>query len=243
MQYMAMGATKLGVPTNQLTQALRMTWLLEDRKRLDGFRVGDPRVLAEVYKHYSPQISRTIALGFNVRTEDGMTRFQGLGSAFDLADVVQETFVRAFRQKARDSYDGLRPFRAYLMAIARNLVLDLLRRGGKETALFLPLANDSGKERDVVATTESPEEAAFRNELRKVYESFLSIQSAEDRAVFVERFVEGRSRQKVSKRTGLSIMQIRTREDRIRLQLMTRLAACDLGPSRWALLLLLLAIG
>lgn len=216
-----------------------MSWLAEDRGRLDAFRSGDRQTLAEVYRHYSPQLSRKLAVGFNVQMVQGQFRFVGLSSAYELADIVQETFIRAFSPKARSAYDGLRPFSAYLMTISRNLVIDLLRRGGKESKLFVPLEKEGLHDAHAVYRGESPEEAAVKSQLQKVYLGFFATLTEQEQAVFQGRFVQEISRPELSRQLGLTIMQIRIREDKMRERLLTQLLARDGDRSSWAVLLLL----
>jgi len=59
---------------------------------------------------------------------------QLLGSTERAEDAAQESFVRAFRAQA--SRDPAQPFIAWIMRIARNHCLDLLRRRSRERALF-----------------------------------------------------------------------------------------------------------
>src|SRR3954447_20532861 len=99
-------------------------WLIEDRERLKRFRAGEATVLAEVYALYSPGIALALSNEMTVTVNGAHYRFRGTVSAFDVDDLLQETFVRAFGEQARLSYDGLRPFRAYLLTIARNLLVD-----------------------------------------------------------------------------------------------------------------------
>ena len=49
-----------------------------------------------------------------------------LGGEADAAEVAQETFLRAYQNLHR--YDESRPFDIWVLAIARNLCLDALRR-------------------------------------------------------------------------------------------------------------------
>jgi RNA polymerase sigma-70 factor (ECF subfamily) len=72
---------------------------------------------------------------------------QLLGSADRAEDAAQEAFARAYRAYA--SYDPAQPFVAWVMSIARNYCLDLLRRGSKERALF-------GSEAEEAAAAEAP---------------------------------------------------------------------------------------
>jgi len=61
----------------------------------------------------------------------GGVAFSVTGDYHGAADVVQEVFVRALSEKARTSYDGLRPYRPYLLRIAKNLMIDRARRIGR----------------------------------------------------------------------------------------------------------------
>ena len=59
---------------------------------------------------------------------------QLLGSAERAEDAAQEAFTKAYRAYA--SYDAAQSFGAWIMSIARNHCLDMLRRRSKERALF-----------------------------------------------------------------------------------------------------------
>jgi RNA polymerase sigma-70 factor (ECF subfamily) len=72
---------------------------------------------------------------------------QLLGSADRAEDAAQEAFARAYRSFA--SYDAAQPFAGWIMRIARNYCLDLLRRRSKEIALF-------GNEAEEAAAAEAP---------------------------------------------------------------------------------------
>ena len=72
---------------------------------------------------------------------------QLLGSTERAEDAAQESFVRAYRALA--SHDPAQPFIAWIMRIARNHCLDLLRRRSREAALF-------GSEEVETAAAESP---------------------------------------------------------------------------------------
>jgi RNA polymerase sigma-70 factor, ECF subfamily len=59
---------------------------------------------------------------------------QLLGSTERAEDAAQEAFVRAYRSFAK--YDRSQAFGGWIMSIARNHCLDLVRRRGTEAALF-----------------------------------------------------------------------------------------------------------
>ncbi len=78
---------------------------------------------------------------------------QLLGSADRAEDAAQEAFARAYRAYA--GYDPRQPFIGWVMGIARNYCLDLLRRRSKEAALF-------GKEVEEAADAESAERTGLQ---------------------------------------------------------------------------------
>jgi len=59
---------------------------------------------------------------------------QLLGSAERADDAAQEAFMRAY--KAFDSYDSAQPFGGWIMTIARNYCLDVLRRRRTDPVVF-----------------------------------------------------------------------------------------------------------
>src|SRR5687768_14635961 len=59
---------------------------------------------------------------------------QLLGSAERAEDAAQEAFLRAYR--SFETYDASNSFAAWIMSIARNHCLDLLRRRSTERTLF-----------------------------------------------------------------------------------------------------------
>lgn len=74
---------------------------------------------------------------------------QLLGSTERAEDAAQEAFMRAYHAFA--SYDPAQPFAGWIMRIARNHCLDLLRRRTTERALF-------GDEAEEAAAAEAPGE-------------------------------------------------------------------------------------
>jgi RNA polymerase sigma-70 factor (ECF subfamily) len=73
---------------------------------------------------------------------------QLLGTAERADDAAQESFTRAYRAFA--SYDPGQPFAGWIMSIARNHCLDVLRRRSHETVSF-------GNEAEETAAAQEPE--------------------------------------------------------------------------------------
>ena len=98
--------------------------LVERRDLLARFKTGERRALEEVYRHYVADVANFLRRGFSFTSRERTFRFSGYLQPFDLDNAVQETFVRAFKDSARLGYDGLHSYKNYLLAIARNLVVD-----------------------------------------------------------------------------------------------------------------------
>ena len=85
---------------------------MPDEKTLRRFVTGDDLAVREVYREFSGAVF-TIALS-------------ALGRRSLAEEVVQETFVKAWRASAR--FDPTRSFGPWLYAIARRVAVDVYRR-------------------------------------------------------------------------------------------------------------------
>jgi RNA polymerase sigma-70 factor (ECF subfamily) len=203
--------------------------LCSDRILLEGFRKGEREALARVYREYSPGIAAFLSRGFTFSSRGRTLQFNGYHQPFDLENAVQETFVRAFSEQARMAYDGLNPYRSYLTAIARNIVLSEFRR--REVAMSqLAKVVDEGGSRPAFedlpevtpVTAGAPEptgEAEFlRQELIHLYEKFLDELDPppEHKRFFKARFEERLTQVEAGRKVGLSHMQARTLEKKLR---------------------------
>jgi len=197
-------------------------WLNEDPARLAGFRRGDAEMLSAVYTHYAPRLARAIAGGFTT----GAHRVT-VESPFELDDLVQETFIRAFAPRARAAFDGGRPFFPYLAAIARNLTIDRGRRTTRSPEQLHPTSQVAESSAGAGA---SPEADVMGLQLRQLYRTFVDELDSEARRLWHLRVEESRSRREVEEATGLSAMQVRTRETQLRRELVRRLDAAGYGP-------------
>ena len=88
-----------------------------DRALVERCQAGDRRAFDEFYTHYHRRLHRFC--------------IQRLGDSHDSEDVVQETFVRAWR--ALPTFAGERRFYPWLTVIAANLCVDTLRRRSRQT--------------------------------------------------------------------------------------------------------------
>lgn len=203
----------------------RHTMLETDRKLLDGFRRGDRSALERVYKAYADELIAFFRRGFGFQSGGQYLRFRGSTSTFQVEDWVHEVFVKAFSESGRSQYDGLRPYGPYLKMIARNLVLDELRRKEHRLRAQVEEVPEPGKTTDFeVSTPESPEEAARRQQLLRHVEEFVESLPQRERAVYTSRFREGLEQKDVAQKIGISVSKVKTSEKRIREQFHSYLA-------------------
>jgi RNA polymerase sigma factor (sigma-70 family) len=200
-----------------------LSLLVERRDLLDAFRRGEQSALADVYRHYAPELAAFLRRGFTFSARNSQFRFRGYESPFDLDNSLQETFSRAFKHSARLNYDGLHPYKPYLFTIARNFVLEEFRH--REVAMSQYVyscdlessgATASGDANVHDSNSLCGEQEYLRDELRRLYEAFMERLNDRDRCFFRYRFEEQRTQIDAGSRVGMSHMQARTLEKKLR---------------------------
>jgi RNA polymerase sigma factor (sigma-70 family) len=189
--------------------------LARERFDVQGFRVGRPDVLEHVYRTHVDHVKRIVGRGFWLR---GNCRLQGVAPP-EVPDLVQEVFVRAFRDSARQSYDCRREYAPFLAAIARNLVTDWVRRRRTEFALPDDLAEPRA---------EDPQLRARNEALLQVVERYVTSLPVGLRCVFEQRYVLGRSQTAAASALSLTRQRLRTKESKLRAGLSRALRRADL---------------
>lgn len=119
--------------------------------------------------------------------------FRMTGNEFDAEDVVQETFLRAYRQL--DRYESKASFGTWLYRIAANYALDLIRsRKRHEARRAQPLDRDAPAPMDSVASPEpEPDRLLYGAQVRGKVEVALAGLSDQERTAFLLRHFEGKS--------------------------------------------------
>ncbi|MBA3885539.1 MAG: sigma-70 family RNA polymerase sigma factor [Acidobacteria bacterium] len=125
------------------------------------------------------------------------------GSAQDADDVVQETFLKAYRQLGR--FESRANFGTWLHRIAVNCSIDLIRsrrhrETGHETA-DLELLGADVDVRDMTGV--SPERLMLSTEVQERVNAAMAVLSGMERAAFSLRHFEGRSIDEISALLGL----------------------------------------
>lgn len=195
-----------------------MSLLLADRSLLARFRLGDRRALERVYRHYVTAVTKFLRMGFTYNnSEGGAAVVPGYAARFDLENALQEVFLRAFQPGARDSYDGLRPYKSFLLGIARNVALDDMRKRlrRRESMEAVPEAS---------AQPEPPSFAEQRIDEKTgaaLVTRFLHEECADkDRTLFALRFTAELSQKATAHSARLTRIQVRRWETKFRARLL-----------------------
>lgn len=118
--------------------------------------------------------------------------FRMTGNEQDAEDVVQETFLRAYRQL--DKYEARSSFSTWLFRIASNYSLDLIRMRKRHEDRR---ERGSSEEHDILQVipvdTPGPDRIAYSSQVQERVKAALNELSAQERTAFVLRHFEGLS--------------------------------------------------
>lgn len=198
-----------------------MSWLVEQRQILQGYREGRQEAWEAIYQHYEADLRRFVTIGFSFSSQGRRFRFQGFSNPLDVDDVVQEVFVRAFSEAARLNYDGLHSFRNYLLAIARNVILKEFKRPMRTVTVTVAELDAIPGEAEVTLGQDaaSPEQRLIDHELLELAQEFGQSLSHFDQRFFQLRFRQQLSQEETARRMRLTRAKIRTCERRVRRKL------------------------
>jgi RNA polymerase sigma-70 factor (ECF subfamily) len=196
--------------------------LENDRALLDAFRRGERPALTRVFDLYVEDIGRTLRAGVVVEVEGQRHRVGAHLPEGEIEVLIQETFTRAFQPRARESYDGLRPYGAWLATIARNLLVDRARQERKH-AREVPVEDvgtlsDEGSAIDPSWRIEEEQLGAI---VRRVTGELDEL----DREIFRLRVQEGASFRAAAEALKTTEIVIRRRDTRLRARLLEALRA------------------
>jgi RNA polymerase sigma-70 factor (ECF subfamily) len=123
------------------------------------------------------------------------------GNEQDAEDVVQETFLRAYKQLSR--FESRAGFGTWLHRIAANCSLDLLRKRKRQDKKVETVELES--EDPFLALSSqapAPDDQVFHLEVRQKVEAVMEQFTAMERAAFVLRHFEGKSIEEIGSALG-----------------------------------------
>lgn len=119
------------------------------------------------------------------------------GHRQDAEDVVQETFIRAHRNRKR--FDASSDVGSWLHRIATNAAIDLLRKRRRQRA---EVQDSLDSHVELSIADPDPERRARGREVERMVRQALGLLSEKEQAAFVLRHLEGLSIEEIGRMTG-----------------------------------------
>lgn len=159
-----------------------------DRAAIQAVTAGDPHAFRVLVDRHSRYVHRVA--------------FRLTGNASDAEDVVQEAFLKAFKQLGR--FESRADFRTWIHKITVNCAIDFIRaRRHRETA-HDPADLDVGLPAGAAtAQGAAPDRQYLSTEIGERVSAGLGGLTALERAAFMLRHVEGRSIDEIGSALGL----------------------------------------
>ena len=193
-----------------------MTLFLDSRPLLDAYRQGERHAFAAVYERYVSEVVTVLRHGFSFESHGKRGRFRGFSDLLELESFTQDVFLRAFSERARLGYDGLRPFAPYLLQIARNLVIDELRRrrSALERAVG-PLEDDGDVDEATAVNDTSMDDQIDLERARRLVAEYVATCSDPEKSYIEARFVQENTQLAAARSLSISRMRARVLERKI----------------------------
>lgn len=194
-----------------------------NRALLDKFREGERAAMATVYERFVDDVETLARRGFSLPD----VHIRGT-TIQEQRELVQETFAKAFSERARISFDGLRPYRPFLLRITKNLMIDRLRsQNGPHRAELGDLEKFLEKGTEFSPVPEVDHDLHWAR-LSAASAQFIADLDQESQKIVRMRFEDDLSQDKVCAALGCSRRRVRTTEVRVRKQLRKHLGALGL---------------
>jgi len=165
---------------------------------IEGFKRGDPEAVRAIYREHSGAVY-TVARSIVHDRELA-------------ADVVQQTFVKAWR--AAKTFEGNRQLAPWLYSIARRTAIDVLRSESR------PTRGGHAPETDVGVQPETFERTWERFEVRRAIDALPD----GEREVVRLSHMEGHTHEAIAEQLGIPIGTVKSRSGRAHKRLAAALA-------------------
>jgi RNA polymerase sigma-70 factor (ECF subfamily) len=140
-----------------------------------------------------------------------MISYQILRNHEDTLDVVQDTFIRAWKGVA--GFDGQASFASWIARIATNASIDVIRRRQvrPQSELDTGEIHPDPASRTTPSSPPKPDAQIDMDEIRRRYDAALLLLSAEHRAVLVLKELQDQSYQEIADTVGCSVGTVMSR--------------------------------
>jgi RNA polymerase sigma-70 factor (ECF subfamily) len=147
--------------------------------------------------------------------------FRFVGDQETAEDIVQETFLRAYRR--RREYRAIANFSTWLFTIAGNLAKSELRRRKRWRLLSLDWDDDAGNGMEIADESLRPDTMAESSMTDMRIQEAIDSLPSNYRQVVILRDIEGLSYQEIAEIVGCPVGTVKSRVNRGRLRLQQKL--------------------
>jgi RNA polymerase sigma-70 factor (ECF subfamily) len=180
---------------------------LSDEDLIERFQGGDLYAFDMIVKNYKDQLLNFV--------------FRFLGNQEESEDVVQETFLRVYRN--RSAYRRVAKFSTWIYTIAGNLARTELRRRRRRRLFSISDMGVQDKDYEISDNVLNPEAQTDGVMKDEIIQAEISRLSPKFREVILLRDVQELSYEEISKILRVPIGTVKSRVNRARLRLQSRL--------------------
>lgn len=180
---------------------------ISDEDLIEKFQRGDLYAYDLIVKRYKDQLLNFV--------------YRFLGNQEEAEDVVQETFLRVYRN--RHAYQRVAKFSTWIYTIAGNLARTELRRRNRRRFFSLSSLGVDDKEYEISDAMLNPEQVTNTVLSEEIIQREINKLSAKFREVIILRDIQELSYEEISKIIRVPIGTVKSRVNRARLRLQSRL--------------------
>ncbi|HDK35264.1 MAG TPA: sigma-70 family RNA polymerase sigma factor [Bacteroidetes bacterium] len=181
--------------------------IFEDEELIERFQNDDIRAFDEIVRRYKDPLLNFI--------------YRFLGNRTESEDIVQETFLRVFRNK--HAYRKVAKFSTWIYTIAGNLAKTELRKRKKRNLLSISEIGYEDKDYEISDESLNPEKEVNSTMYDEIIQQEIQNLSPKFREVIILRDIQELSYEEISKIIKIPIGTVKSRVNRARLRLQDRL--------------------
>ena len=178
-----------------------------DEELIARFQEGDVYAFEQIVHRYKEPLVNFV--------------YHFLGNRIDAEDVIQETFLRVFKNK--HLYQSIAKFSTWIYTIAGNLAKTELRRRRRRRVLSLSRMGSDDRDYDIPDVFSSPDRVVDGGMKEKMIRQAIAELPPKFREVVVLRDIQEFSYEEISQILKIPIGTVKSRVNRGRLRLQKRL--------------------
>jgi len=198
---------KIIEPESMTPQTLEKTSAVTDEQLIERFQQGDVSAFEVIVKRYKDQLLNFV--------------YRFLGNEVEAEDIVQETFLRVYRN--RNAYRKVAKFSTWIYTIAGNLAKTELRKRKRRKIFSISDLGYEDKDYEISDVKYSPDERVDDSLIGEIIQREINALSPKFREVIILRDIQELSYEEISKIIKVPIGTVKSRVNRGRLKLQARL--------------------